>query len=99
MPFNVILMESEESRLEEGGVSADTKRCKDNALIDFSKYVADSCGQSLDNLVKGGDNEREKLSRCISRFFWFMRVEVILAPSLEEPNISKCLSVSVSLAD
>ena len=51
MPSNVILTESEESRLEEGGVSADTKRCKDNALIDFSKYVADSCGQSLYNLV------------------------------------------------
>ena len=43
MPSNVILTESEESWLEEGGVSADTKRCKDNALIDFSKYVADSC--------------------------------------------------------
>ena len=33
MPFNVILMESEESRLEEGGgVSSDIKRRKENAL-------------------------------------------------------------------
>ena len=88
MPSNVILTESEESRLEEGGVSADTKRCKDNALIDFSKYVADSCGQSLDNLVKGGYNEREKLFKCFSRYFWSMQVEVFLAPYLEEPYIS-----------
>ena len=60
MPSNILLSEDEEARLEDGGgVSIDTKRRRDKALVDFSKYVSESCSQSIDELLEGGDEEKQ----------------------------------------
>ena len=40
-------------------VSIDTKRRRDKALVDFSKYVSESCSQSIDELLEGGDEEKQ----------------------------------------
>ena len=60
MPSNILLSEDEEARLEDGGgVSIDTKRRRYKASVDFCKYVSESCSQSIDELLEGGDEEKQ----------------------------------------